>query len=110
MLFVFLDEGLSHWRRKFQKSISEKIESVHNLDSTFPVMMMKVASLLLSVASEEYSRPLTEVLASEVSLLGPWITMVLFSLTMKMKGDYAEWWANHLSHNPAGVLYAGTEA
>ena len=107
MLFVFPDKGVLHRIRKFQYSIPEEMESVSNLDSTFPVMMMKVALLLLSVASEEYSRPLTEVSASEVALLVPWITMVLFFLTMKMKGNYAEWRANQPSDNLARVLYAG---
>ena len=44
--------------------------------------------------------------ASEVALLVPWITMVLFFLTMKMKGNYAEWQANQPSDNLARVLYA----
>ena len=43
MVFVFPDEGALHWRWKFQPSISEEMESVYNLDSTFPVMMMKAA-------------------------------------------------------------------
>ena len=60
MLFVFPDEGVLHRIRKFQYSIPEEMESVSNLDSTFPVMTMKAALSLLSVAAEEYSRPSIE--------------------------------------------------
>ena len=104
VLMLFVTKRVLYQRQKFQHSILEEIESVQNLDSTFPVMAMKAASSvslvaaeeynrpalslslvaaeeydrpalsLLLVAAEEYSRPLTEAPASEVVLLVSWVT------------------------------------